>query len=101
MPPSSNRVAETFGTPVSPPVSVSLDSTEILLIVFAIGVMLLLATIFLLGVWFFINRLKREQDRVVRLEERSPQEPGTGSKPDAVPAGRGFTPQAELNPRDD
>ena len=101
MPPSSNRVAETFGTPVSPPVSVSLSSQETLLIAFAIGVMLLLATIFLLGVWFFINRLKREQERVSRIEQRSPQEPGTGSKPDTPLPGRGFTPQAELNPRDD
>ncbi len=96
MPPDPIRVAQPIGTPIMPPVSVSLDSSETLLIAFAVCVMLLLGSLFLLGVWFFLKRLKSEQDATVQREQRDPAHPGTGSRPDTPPSRRGFTPQADL-----
>lgn len=90
-----------MGTPASPNVNVSVTSQETLLIAFAIAVMLLIATLFLLGVWYFLNRLKREQDRVSRIEQRDAGAPGTGSKPDTPRPGRDFTPQADMHVPDD
>lgn len=99
--PPKYRVAETVGTPISPPVTVSLGSSETLLLVFSVLVMLALGTIFLCGVWFFLNRLQKEQDATNRIEGRLFGEDGTGSHPDKPLPGRDFTPQADLHPYDD
>ena len=96
MPPDTPRVAEPIGTPLPNSVPITVTGTEGALIFFAVVTMIFIASLFLLGVWFFLNRLKREQEATARAEGRESLGTGTGSKPDQPAPGRDFTPQAEV-----
>ena len=73
----------------------------ILASVCTVATMVFIASLFLLGVWFFLNRLKNEQAQTNREENRDNANSGTGSHPDAPQPGRDFTPQADLLGPDD
>ncbi len=98
--PPNYRVAQPVGTPISPPTSISVSGSESLLIVFAVVVMLLLATVFLLGVWYFLNRLKAEQTAVELKEQNNPSPAAVGG-PGSTRPRRDFTPQADLLDHDE
>jgi hypothetical protein len=101
MPPSAPRVASPTGTPISPGLPVTVEGAEGPLILLSVLTMLFIGSLFLLGVWFFLNRLKNEQAATNLIEGRSYSQSGTGSHPDAPVPGRDFTPQADMNVRDD